>query len=156
MLSLERLRADHAPALLTFELQNRAYFARTIPDRGDDYFREFDDRLTGLLAEQEEGVCHFHVLLSGEEVAGRVNLVDVEDGLAELGYRVGQRWTGQGVATRAVGEVCRLARETYGLRGLFAGTAVENRASRTVLERNGFVTTGATEHGGLHYELALI
>ncbi|GAV44537.1 GNAT family N-acetyltransferase [Streptomyces acidiscabies] len=156
MTRLERLRADHAPALLAFELENRAYFARTIPDRGDDYFREFDDRLAGLLAEQEEGVCHFHVLLSGEEVAARINLVDVEDDLAELGYRVGERWTGRGVATRAVGEVCRLARDTYGLRGLFAGTDTGNRASQTVLERNGFVTTGATERGGVRYELALI
>ncbi|MET8976312.1 GNAT family N-acetyltransferase [Streptomyces sp. NPDC004539] len=156
MTRLERLRADHAPALLAFELDNRAYFARTIPDRGDDYFREFDERLTGLLAEQEEGVCHFHVVMSGEEVVGRVNLVDVEDGLAELGYRVGERWTGRGVATRSVGEVCRLARDAYALRALFAGTAVENRASRTVLERNGFVAGGATARGGVRYDLALI
>ncbi|MGO4759286.1 GNAT family N-acetyltransferase, partial [Streptomyces sp. 2MCAF27] len=38
---LERLRADHAPALLAFERENRAYFARSIPDRGDSYFTEF-------------------------------------------------------------------------------------------------------------------
>ncbi|MHC5904551.1 GNAT family N-acetyltransferase [Streptomyces sp. S6] len=155
MTRLERLRLDHAPALLTFESENRAYFARTIPDRGDDYFREFDDRLAALLAEQADGVCHFHVLLSGEEVIGRINLVDVVNGIAELGYRVGERWGGQGLATQGVAEVCRLAREDYGLHALYAGTAPENLASRTVLERNGFVTTGATERGGLHYTLAL-
>ncbi|HEY8986945.1 MAG TPA: GNAT family N-acetyltransferase [Streptomyces sp.] len=155
MMRLERLHPTHAPTLLTFETDNRAYFARTIPDRGDAYFREFDTRLTALLEEQANGICHFHVLLSGNEVAGRINLVDVEDGIAELGYRVGERWAGQGAATWGVGEVCRLARKVYGLHTLFAGTAPENLASRTVLERNGFVPTGTTDRGGLHYTLAL-
>ncbi|NUV38105.1 GNAT family N-acetyltransferase, partial [Streptomyces sp. KAI-27] len=38
MPELQRLRADHAPALLAFERENRAWFARTISDRGDAYF----------------------------------------------------------------------------------------------------------------------
>ncbi|QNP72596.1 GNAT family N-acetyltransferase [Streptomyces roseirectus] len=156
MMRLERLRADHAAALLTFEIENRAYFARTIPDRGDDYFREFEERLAGLLAEQEAGVCHFHVVVSEGEVVGRVNLVDVVEGVAEVGYRVGERWGGRGVATWGVGEVCRLARGAYGLRGLFAGTAVGNLASRAVLERNGFVGRGDDGRGGVRYEIALI
>jgi len=156
MIRLERLHPAHTPTLLTFETENRTYFTRTIPDRGDDYFRHFDERLAALLAEQEAGVCHFHVLLSGDEVIGRINLVDVENGIAELGYRVGERWGGRGIATRGVAEVCRRARDEYGLHGLFAGTAPENLASRAVLERNGFVPTGTTERDGVRYERALI
>ena len=34
MPELQRLRADHAPAVLAFELANRAYFATFISDRG--------------------------------------------------------------------------------------------------------------------------
>jgi ribosomal-protein-alanine N-acetyltransferase len=41
---LEFLRPDHAPALLAFERENRAYFAASIPDRGDEYFVQFDAR----------------------------------------------------------------------------------------------------------------
>ncbi|MEV4065036.1 hypothetical protein [Nonomuraea dietziae] len=38
MPELQRLRSDHASALLAFERENRAYFAASIPDRGDAYF----------------------------------------------------------------------------------------------------------------------
>ncbi|MEV5315734.1 GNAT family N-acetyltransferase [Streptomyces sp. NPDC052610] len=143
MVTLERLRADHADALLAFERENRRYFARTIPDRGDAYFAEFPDRLRALLAEQDAGVCHFHVVLDEDgHLAGRINLVDVEDGSAELGYRVGARAAGRGVATAAVRLVCRTAATTYGLRALTAVTTLDNAASRTVLERNGFTVVG--------------
>jgi [ribosomal protein S5]-alanine N-acetyltransferase len=44
MPDLELLRPDHAPALLAFEQENRAYFAAWVPDRGDDYFANFAER----------------------------------------------------------------------------------------------------------------
>ncbi|MGC9539123.1 GNAT family N-acetyltransferase [Streptomyces sp. UG1] len=139
MLTLERLRADHADALLAFERENREYFARTVPDRGDAYFADFTARLEALLAEQDAGICHFHVVLSGEgRLVGRVNLVDVEDGCAELGYRVGEKAAGKGVATAAVAQMCQMAGAAYGLTSLVAITTLDNLASRAVLERNGF------------------
>ncbi|MGW3284702.1 GNAT family N-acetyltransferase [Streptomyces sp. NPDC001002] len=140
---LERLRADHASALLAFERANRAYFARFVSDRGDAYFTEFAAILGERLAEQDAGVCHFHVVVDGRgELIGRVNLVDVEDGSADLGYRIGERSAGRGVATEAVSQVCRLAAGAYGLSELIASASVGNTASRTVLERNGFQLVG--------------
>ncbi|MEV4975097.1 GNAT family N-acetyltransferase [Streptomyces scopuliridis] len=139
MMRLERLRADHADALLEFERENRAYFARSVPDRGDAYFADFASRHRALLAEQDAGLCHFHVLVDDRgDLAGRVNLVDVEDGAAELGYRIGERAAGRGVATAAVEEMCRLAAMAYGLSALIAVTTLDNPASRAVLARNGF------------------
>ncbi|MFC3572813.1 GNAT family N-acetyltransferase [Streptomyces yaanensis] len=139
MVKLERLRADHADVLLAFERENREYFARSISDRGDAYFAQFAAIHRARLAEQDAGVCHFHVVLDERgELIGRINLVDVEDGSAELGYRVGERAAGRGVATAAVAEVCRVAAATYGLTTLIAVTTCDNVASRTVLERNGF------------------
>jgi len=72
---LQRLRAEHAPAVLAFELANRAYFATFISDRGDEFFDHFTERYSALLAEQEAGTCVFHVLV-GEDgtVLGRFNL----------------------------------------------------------------------------------
>ncbi|MFB7598762.1 GNAT family N-acetyltransferase [Streptomyces sp. NPDC056160] len=143
MVTLERLRPDHAEAVLAFERENRSYFTRSISDRGDAYFTGFAERHRALLAEQDAGVCHFHLVL-GEQgtLLGRVNLVDVADGSAELGYRIGERAAGRGVATAAVREVCRLAAGTYGLRALTAITTCDNLASRTVLARNGFTEEG--------------
>ncbi|OAR26573.1 GCN5 family acetyltransferase [Streptomyces sp. ERV7] len=149
MPQLQRLRPDHAPALLVFERQNRAYFAASVPDRGDDYFAHFGARLDALLAEQAAGVCLFHVLVdSAGEVLGRVNLVDVADGSAELGYRIAERAAGRGLATAGVREACALAAGEYGLSGLRAATTLDNAASRTVLARTGFTPCGEVELGG--------
>ncbi|WP_329225243.1 GNAT family N-acetyltransferase [Streptomyces sp. NBC_00111] len=144
MAVLERLRPDHAPALLAFERQNRGYFAASIPDRGDDFFTGFDARHTELLAEQAAGLLHFHVLVDGGgAVLGRVNLVDVAGGSAELGYRIAEHAAGRGLATSGVREVCALALDRYGLTALRAETTVDNAGSRAVLARTGFVETGA-------------
>lgn len=150
MLILQRLRPDHADALLAFERENRRYFTRFISDRGDAYFADFAAMLRDRLAEQDAGVCHFHVVVDEQgALLGRVNLVDVADGSAELGYRIGEHAAGRGVATAAVREVCRLAAGTYGLHTLTAVTTLGNRASMTVLARNGFVAVGETTVAGL-------
>jgi putative hemolysin len=91
-----------------FELANRAYFAASISDRGDEFYDQFTDRHSALLAEQEAGICAFYVLVAGDgSVLGRFNLVGFEDGTAELGYRVAQPVAGRGVANATVRELCR-------------------------------------------------
>ncbi|MFI1768302.1 GNAT family N-acetyltransferase [Streptomyces sp. NPDC020800] len=159
MPELQLLRPDHAPALLAFERENRAYFAASIPDRGDDYFARFDERHRALLAEQQAGDCYFHVLVgAGGDVLGRVNLVDVADGAADLGYRIAERAAGRGLATWAVREMCGLALGRYGLTVLRAATDLDNAAPRAVLSRAGFTVTGETElsgRPGLTYALGL-
>jgi [ribosomal protein S5]-alanine N-acetyltransferase len=140
---LQRLRADHAAAVLAFELANRSYFATFISDRGDDFFDHFDDSYNELLAEQEAGTCIFHVLVSEDgTVLGLFNLRDLEDGTAVLGYRVAQQATGHGVATATVQELCRVAAQQYGLRTLRAATNLDNVASQKVLTKAGFLPDG--------------
>uniref|UniRef100_A0AAU2UXH3 GNAT family N-acetyltransferase n=1 Tax=Streptomyces sp. NBC_00003 TaxID=2903608 RepID=A0AAU2UXH3_9ACTN len=142
MPQLQRLRLDHAPALLEFERENRAYFAASIPDRGDDYFVHFDARHQALLAEQDAGTCFFHLVVDDDgAVLGRVNLVDAAEGSAELGYRIAERAAGKGLATASVREACALALTEYGLTTLTAVTTLDNTGSRTVLARTGFTPT---------------
>jgi RimJ/RimL family protein N-acetyltransferase len=146
MPELQRLRADHAAAVLAFELANRAYFAASISDRGDEFFDQFSERLDALLAEQEDGLGAFYVLVGDDGmVLGRFNLIFAGDGTAKLGYRVAQDVTGQGVATETVLELCELARTRYGLRTLRAATSLENAASQKVLAKAGFVPAGPAD-----------
>jgi ribosomal-protein-alanine N-acetyltransferase len=146
MPELRRLHAGHAPAVLAFELANRAYFAASVSDRGDDFFGQFTDRYNALLAEQEAGTCAFYVLVAEDgSVLGRFNLYNVEDQRAELGYRVAQHVSGRGVATATVRELCRLAAAQHGLRTLRAATARQNAASQKVLAKAGFVPVGPAD-----------
>jgi ribosomal-protein-alanine N-acetyltransferase len=143
MPDLQLLRLDHAPALLAFENENRAYFAASIPDRGDEFFAEFDKRHAQLLEWQAAKTDYFHLLVTEYgEVMGRVNLTGVKDGSAELGYRIAQKATGRGLATAAVRKVRELAATRYGLTSLRARVRLDNPASRKVLEHNGFVAVG--------------
>jgi ribosomal-protein-alanine N-acetyltransferase len=159
MLELQRLRPDHEPALLDFERANRAYFAESINDRGDDFFVEFAHRYRVLLADQERGIGVFHVLVDEDgAILGRFNLYDIVDGTAEVGYRVAQRAAGRGVATSGLRGLCRLADEEYGLRTLRATASNENVASQRLLARAGFAAIGPAEVGGrqgVRYELLL-
>jgi ribosomal-protein-alanine N-acetyltransferase len=140
---LQRLRADHAPAVLAFELANRAYFAGFINDRGDEFFDQFTDRHNAMLAEQEAGACAFYLLVAEDgSVLGRFNLFRIENGTAELGYRVAQDVAGRGVATATVRELCQLAADRHGLHTLRAATSHDNVASQQVLAKAGFVPVG--------------
>ncbi|MGW2474570.1 GNAT family N-acetyltransferase [Streptomyces sp. NPDC001665] len=142
MPELQRLRPDHAPAVLAFEKANRAFFAASVPDRGDAFFADYGPRHEALLAEQAAGICHFHVLVESGEILGRFNLMDATAGTAELGFRLAEKATGRGLATTAVNQLLDLCRTRYALTTLRARAAVRNTASRGVLSRTGFVETG--------------
>jgi [ribosomal protein S5]-alanine N-acetyltransferase len=150
MPELQRLRADHAQAVLAFEVANRAYFAASISDRGDEFFSQFADRHAALLAKQDGGGGAFYVLIAEDgSVLGRFNLTFAEAGTAELGYRVAQDAAGHGVATATVRELCLLAATRHGLRTLRAATSHENVASQKVLAKAGFVLAGPAEPADL-------
>jgi [ribosomal protein S5]-alanine N-acetyltransferase len=150
MPELQRLRADHAPSVLAFELANRSYFAASISDRGDEYFEQFVERHNALLAEQQAGVGAFYLLVDEDgSVLGRFNLIFVGDGVAELGYRVAEHAAGRGVATATVRQLCRLAAARHGVRTLRAATSSANAASTQVLLKSGFVPVGPADPADL-------
>jgi len=159
---LQHLCADHAPAALAFEVTNRAYFAGSISDRGDEFFDQFSARFNALLADQEAGGGAYYVLVAEDgSVLGRFNLIFVDHVTAELGYRVAQQVAGRGVATATVGELSQLAAGQHGLRRLRAATSHQNIASQKVLLNTGFVAVGPADPAdiggktGTWYERAL-
>jgi [ribosomal protein S5]-alanine N-acetyltransferase len=144
--ALQPLRSDHAQSVLAFELANRAYFARFVSDRGDDYFHDFTERYDALLAEQATGIGAYYLLVADDgSVMGRFNLRLTGDGVAELGYRVAQNVAGRGVATAAVLDLCQVAAEQHGVHTVRAAAAQVNVASQRVLLKAGFVPVGPAD-----------
>jgi ribosomal-protein-alanine N-acetyltransferase len=159
MYELLRLRSDHEDAVLNFEVENRAFFSRSISDRGDEFFEEYALRHRELLAEQGAGIGAFYVLVDDDEtVVGRFNLYEIADGSADVGYRIAERVSSRGVATSALRDFCRIASRDYELRTLRATTTIENVASQRVLGKSGFIVVGSAQvagRDGLKYEFDL-
>jgi [ribosomal protein S5]-alanine N-acetyltransferase len=147
---LQPLRTDHAAAILAFEVANRAYFAASISDRGDEYFEHFAAKHSWLIADQAAGNGAYYALVAEDgSVLGRFNLAFLGDGVATLGYRVAQRATGRGLATATVRDLCRLAASQHRVRTLRAATSTANAASRQVLLNAGFTEAGPAEPSDL-------
>lgn len=104
------------------------------------------------MPELEAGRCAFYVLVAADgSVLGRFSLYELADGTANLGYRAGRDVAGQGAATAAVRELCRLAPARHGLRTLRAATSRRNVASQRVLAKAGFVPVGTRSRGSRSY-----
>lgn len=143
---LQKLRADHAAAVLSFELVNRAYFAGWISDRGEEFYEHFADQHDARLAEQRAGLGAYYVLVEDNgSVLGRFNLIFADDDSAKLGYRVAEAAAGHGLATMGVRELCDLATDHYGLRRIVAATSLQNVPSQKVLTKAGFTLVGPAD-----------
>lgn len=150
-LTIRTLRPDDASQLFTFEQGNRAWFERHIEPRPDDFYSPagIAAHIEHFLQQHAHGRMHPCVLLDEHgALAGRANLkdIDVESGTAEVGYRIGQRQAGKGMATAALRHLIDLAREQWRLARLHAYAIDGNAASVRVLERCGF-TRGAAVPG---------
>jgi RimJ/RimL family protein N-acetyltransferase len=80
-----------------------------------------------------------------DDLAGMIGLVrqgDVYSHSAEIGYWLGSKFQGKGVATEAIRLVCDCAFNELRLLRLFAGVFEPNYASQKVLLKNGFVIEG--------------
>lgn len=149
-IAIHLLTRNDAAELLAFELENRAYWSQFVPDRGDDYYHLANMQATidAFVQEQEQGLLYMHLIRTPEgQIAGRVNLYDITRGArpeAELGYRIGEAYGGQGYATEAVRLALEAAFSTYGLERVRAATLAANLPSQRVLLKNGFIETGRT------------
>jgi ribosomal-protein-alanine N-acetyltransferase len=149
MFPLQPVGPEHEAAVLAFERGNRAYFVKSISDRGDSFFEQYSERHRELMAEQEAGTNAFYVSVDEHgAVVGRFNLYDILHGTAKVGYRVAERVSGHGVATSGLRTLCRIAGEDLGLLTLTAAASHENVASQRVLLKAGFAYVAPTEVGG--------
>lgn len=148
MTVIRQLESTDAAALAELLDRNRAFLAPWEPVRPESYFTVAGQRevVEASLQLQAEDRAFCQVILDTDgAVAGRINLNNIVRGpflSASVGYWLSEHAGGQGLATRAVGELAKLAFSNLGLHRLEAGTIPENFRSQTVLRRNGFVQFG--------------
>ncbi len=139
-------RGDPAE-LLDFEVENRSYFEAWLSPRPEGYYSLDAVRaaLADLDSAWEAGESFCYLVRDAEGgLVGRVNLTGVDSGLgdAEIGYRIGERHTGRGHATAAIGLAVRDGFSVHGLRRIEALTMPSNIGSQLALVRNGFSFEG--------------
>lgn len=133
---LRAIAPADATELLHFETVNRAWFERWIGPRPDTYWHR--DTLKKIIADQIlGGDLMFLIRAPNGAIIGRINLTFGQNGVAQIGYRIGKDHCGQGIATRAVALAIQQARAA-GLWAIEAQVAGNNPASETVLLHNGF------------------
>lgn len=136
---LRRLTIVDAPALA--DEANDPLVARTLRD----YFPHpysVDDALRFIETAEEhtDPVTQFVIEADGE-VAGVMGVFVGEDVMrrnGEIGYWLGRRWWGRGIATEAVRQVCDYGFGTLKLDRVYAEVFGNNPASVRVLEKAGF------------------
>jgi 8-oxo-dGTP diphosphatase len=154
-LTLRPLRPDDAEAL--HRLINDWEVTRTLAVVPFPYRREMaDDWIASTRREIERGVA-YHLAITGHEgeqemLLGSVGMIlDAKQRAGRLGYWVGRRFWGHGVASEAAGRLARWALANLDLDRLVASVATDNPASAAVLHRIGFRQTGE----GMGHSVAL-
>ncbi|MBH0229094.1 GNAT family N-acetyltransferase [Halobacillus yeomjeoni] len=141
-ITIHQLKGEDAEAVFKFENDNRTFFEKMVPSRGEEYynFDTFMVRHQTLLEEQSQGLSAFYLIRkSNNELLGRINLIDIDKSKISgyVGYRVGENHTGKGIACKALHMLMEDLKEE-GFTKLSAKTTNNNFASQKVLERNGF------------------
>ncbi|MFD3541244.1 GNAT family N-acetyltransferase [Streptomyces sp. NPDC058662] len=143
------LALGDAAGLAEALVRNREFMAPYEPARPGAFYTERGqrERIAGVLGERDAGRTVPYVLVAAATgtPVGTINLGSIVRGplcSGGVGYWVDRAWNGKGLATAAVEEVCRVAREELGLHRVEAGTLLDNLASQRVLAKAGFEPYG--------------
>ena len=109
----------------------------------DEVFETLEDatEVVNFIIEryQSEDGPFIYAVIRNEDNAniGYVQLVPIEEGW-EVGYHIAQKYCGNGYATRALSLFTEYVKQHTNIRKLYGIALALNKASRRVLEKNGF------------------
>ncbi len=145
-LLLRPLRLDDAESI--HRLVNDWEVVRMLSQLPFPYPRALADKWIASTLEQIERGSGYHLAITGQEngremLIGCIGLrLDIKPRVGNLGYWIGRRYWGHGVATEAAARLSRWALANLDLDRLEAHVAVDNPASGAVLRRAGFREVG--------------
>jgi RimJ/RimL family protein N-acetyltransferase len=91
---------------------------------------------------RKKDAISFCIEINGK-VAGSIGLHKISKGhKAEIGYWLGEKYRGRGVMTKAVKEMVKFGFRELKLKRIFGHVFLFNKASATVLKKNGFKFEG--------------
>src|SRR5471032_3363715 len=161
-IEIQRPTLDDSEELLAFELENRAYFEKWINARDENYYSlsSVKHAIAEARSDAHADKAYQFLIKRDGIIVGRVNLSGVTRpyfNKASLGYRIGERFGGNGYASDAVDLILKTACADLGLWRIEATVRPENQASSHVLTRNGFVKYGTARRSmqlhGVWYDL---
>jgi ribosomal-protein-alanine N-acetyltransferase len=145
--TLRQLTSGDAELLLAFMSENRDFLEQWEPVREAEFFT-LDAQTADIETAAADAAAdrrHAFGIFSDGELVGRLALNQIVRGVfqnAYLGYSIGERWNGRGLATEAVGVAVGFAFGELGLHRVQAAVMPRNAASIRVLEKNGFREEG--------------
>jgi [ribosomal protein S5]-alanine N-acetyltransferase len=146
-IELRHLVDGDASTLLDFMRANRRFLEQWEPEREDEFFTLEAQRedIAAAAADALADRRHAFGVFVDAELVGRIALNQIFRGVfqnAYLGYSIGERWNGRGLATEAVGVAVEFALGDLGLHRVQAAVMPRNAGSIRVLEKNGFREEG--------------
>ncbi|UTR14728.1 GNAT family N-acetyltransferase [Salipaludibacillus sp. LMS25] len=140
MITLRPLTMDDCERLFCFEKENKSFFELMVPPRPDSYNtkRAFKKIVEQLIDEQNRQKSYFYLIMNNkDDLVGRLNITDINNECGNIGYRIGENYCGQGLASKALKQFL-LTTPDLPLKCLKAKTTNHNISSQRVLEKNQF------------------
>ena len=113
---------------------------RFLPDEVFETAEDAAETINFLISQYEKsnGPLVYPILLQDKTNIGYVQAVPTEDGIWEIGYHIGKRFTGKGYATEAVKSFLPIIMKQLGQNKIHGICDAENIASCKVLEKCDF------------------
>ncbi len=141
-LELKLVTPDDAPRIFSLTDRDREYLREWLPWVDDTRSVVDTEGFVRRALDQMDRGEGFHAAIEYRgELAGIIGHVylNARDRRTELGYWLGQRFQGRGIMTRACRRLVDNAFDSMGMNRVEIRTYVDNRKSRAIPERLGFV-----------------
>ncbi|MBO8172195.1 MAG: GNAT family N-acetyltransferase [Bacillaceae bacterium] len=154
-LYLKKLELRDAPELFILIEQSRDYLREWLPWVDDTRHPDDTRRFIQTAIRQDASNDGFHAGIWYQgKIAGVIGFhrIDWANRSTSIGYWLGQHFQGRGIMTRACKEMVDYALNELDLNRVEIRCAVENRKSRAIPERLGFVEEGCVRQNEYLYD----